>query len=338
MGKVANSRLVILTSAGEPGHFSYKVLQEAYSRPQRWRVSETPGPLPWVDPENLEAQRPLLRDSEFERLHLNRWTQSEDRLVSPEDLDAALILDGPQEPRPNTRYVVTVDLGLKHDRTVAVVAHSEPVDANPGAPRRVVVDRLQRWQGTRRRPVEIQQVEEWLATASRQYNRAPIHCDPWQAVGVVQRLNARSVRASEFAFSQQSVGRLADSLHLALRNHLLLLPEDDDLRQELGKVRLRETSPGVVRLDHDRGQHDDQAIAIGMACTILQGESLQGAAFLAHWKRELEEREQTPTTDTEPLPVHFNQGATRAALQPTCQHRWMVEANGTYCVFCGGWQ
>ena len=88
MGKVPGSRLVILTSAGEPGHFSHKVLQEA-RRSDRWRVSEVPGPLPWVDPAELEAQRPLLRDSEFARLHLNVWTQSEDRLVSAEDLEVA---------------------------------------------------------------------------------------------------------------------------------------------------------------------------------------------------------------------------------------------------------
>src|SRR5271165_1360615 len=41
MGKVPGSRLVILTSAGEPGHFSYKILQEARSS-KRWHVSEVP--------------------------------------------------------------------------------------------------------------------------------------------------------------------------------------------------------------------------------------------------------------------------------------------------------
>lgn len=34
-------------------------------------------------------------------------------------------------------------------------------------------------------------------------------------------------------------------------------------------VRLRETSPGVYRLDHDQGRHDDMAVAVGVAAFHL---------------------------------------------------------------------
>jgi hypothetical protein len=34
-------------------------------------------------------------------------------------------------------------------------------------------------------------------------------------------------------------------------------------------VRLRETSPGVLRMDHDSGRHDDRAIALALACHRL---------------------------------------------------------------------
>ncbi len=270
MGKVPGSRLVVLTSAGEPGHFSHKVLQEA-RRSDRWRVSEIPGPLPWVDPAELEAQRPLLRESEFSRLHLNRWTQSEDRLVSDEDLAAACVLDGVQAPRPGVKYVCTLDVGVTNDACVAVVAHAERTSEDAGAPARVVVDRIARWRGSRRRPVSLDAVETWIDTASLEYHRAPLFADPYQAVGLLQRLKARGVRAEQFTFSAQSVGRVANALHLALRNRLILLPDDPELRAELGRVRLRETSPGAVRLDHDSGEHDDQAVAIAIACAVLQG-------------------------------------------------------------------
>ena len=47
--------------------------------------SWSPGvPLSWVEPELLEAQRGLLTESEFARLHLNLSVASEDRLVDPE--------------------------------------------------------------------------------------------------------------------------------------------------------------------------------------------------------------------------------------------------------------
>lgn len=255
MGKVPGSRLVILTSAGEPNHPSYQVLQEA-RRSERWRVSEVPGPLPWVPAEELEAQRPLLRESEFSRLHLNVWTASEDRLVSEEDLEAACVLEGALEPAPHVSYVVSLDVGLKHDRTVAVVAHAEDVEGEDeeGVPRRrVVVDRLGRWRGSRAKPVALREVEDWIEQASGDYHGAPLHADPYQAVGSLQRLRSRGVNSHEFVFSAQSVGRVANALHLALRNRLIWLPDDEDLRLELGRVQLRESSPGVVRLDHSSG-------------------------------------------------------------------------------------
>jgi len=39
--------------------------------------------------------------------------------------------------------------------------------------------------------------------------------------------------------------------------------------EELQNVWLRETSPGVVRMDHDSDQHDDRAIALVLAASKL---------------------------------------------------------------------
>jgi hypothetical protein len=45
--------------------------------------------------------------------------------------------------------------------------------------------------------------------------------------------------------------------------------DDPDLLDELGNVRLVERSPGVVRMDHVEGQHDDRAIALALAASKL---------------------------------------------------------------------
>src|SRR5690348_13849632 len=150
--KLPGCRLVILTSAGEPGHFSYTVLKEARNGSHRdhWRVSETPGPVPWVNPADLAAQKVLLTDSEYARLHLNIWTESEDRLVDPADLDAACVLPGPKQPVSGTRYLLTADLGVKLDPTVVAISHLEDG--------RVVVDRLDRWVPSRRNPVLLDRI------------------------------------------------------------------------------------------------------------------------------------------------------------------------------------
>ena len=53
------------------------------------------------------------------------------------------------------------------------------------------------------------------------------------------------------------------------RDRLFDLPDDEALIDELAAVRLREVGPGVYRMDHDRGRHDDQAIALALAAQHL---------------------------------------------------------------------
>jgi hypothetical protein len=269
LGKVPGCRFVCLTSAGEPGHWSHKVLQDAQNAPDRWRVSQVPGPLPWVDEADLQAQG--LRDSEYSRLHLNIWTQSEDRLVSAADLAAAVMLDGEQEPRAGISYLISVDLGLVNDKTVVAVGHLEAISPEPGAPKRVVIDSLRRWRGKRMRPVQIGEIETYVALTAKRYNNAKVLCDPWQASYLIQRLPAQGVRCEAFPFTAQSTGRIGQALHLALRNHLLWLPNDEELLSELGRVRLRETGIGQARLDHDSGEHDDQAVALAIIVAEFLG-------------------------------------------------------------------
>ena len=198
---------------------------------------------------------------------MNEWAASEDRLASDDDLAAAVVLDGPQAPRPGVRYTIGLDVGLRHDRTVAAVCHAEPI---PGTDRRsVVLDRMEVWQGSRLRSVQLRHVEEWLQETSVRYNRALVRFDPYQAIGSMQRLKNAGVRVEEFAFSASSVGRIATTLLQLIRERELALPDDDALLSELRGVRLKESSPGVFRLDHDRGQHDDRAVALSLAATAL---------------------------------------------------------------------
>ena len=73
-----------------------------------------------------------------------------------------------------------------------------------------------------------------------------------------QRLRVEASRCRVHVHAT-SVSRLALRLHGLIRDHALELPDDPELLDELANVRLRETSPGVYRLDHDPGRHDDRA-------------------------------------------------------------------------------
>jgi phage terminase large subunit-like protein len=260
MAKIANSRMVVLTSAGSPEHFSHKLLEHAYSD-SLWRVHEIPGPPPWADRARLAEQKRRLPESSYARLFENKWTASEDKLTSLDDLRACITLDGPQLPVEGRSYTIGVDLGVKKDRSVAAVCHGERKEGDVT----VVLDRIEVWAGSRLRPVNLGVVEEWLRETSRLYNGAQLVADPWQGIGLYQRLRAAGVRVKEFSFNQSSVGKLAVTLHTAIRDRHLALPPDEALIDELASIQLRETSPGVYRLDHAASGHDDMGVAIGLA-------------------------------------------------------------------------
>ncbi|HEX3542786.1 MAG TPA: hypothetical protein VHT75_20325 [Acidimicrobiales bacterium] len=270
--KVPGCRLVVISTAGDPVHWSAKVLAAARVSPA-WRVNEVPGPLPWLSAESLEAQREMLTDSQFARLHLNQWSASEDRLVSQEALAAAVVLKGPLEPRPGVVYRIGVDVGLRRDRTAIAVAHAEAAgEAALGQtqPRRVVLDRLVVLAGSREREVQLDDVEDIVADLSSMYNRAMVRMDPFQAIGVAQRLRRRGVSVEEYAFSTSHYAGMAQTLFVLLRNRLLWLPDDERLLDELARVRFKEIgSTAQLRVDHDPGEHDDQVVALGMAATSV---------------------------------------------------------------------
>ena len=272
VAKLPTARLVVLTTAGDPAHFAAKVLEHARVSPL-WRVSERPGPAPWMAEDRLAEQRARVTPSLYARLFENVWTTAEDRLTSADALAACVTLDGPLAYDPAHSYVVALDLGLKRDATAATVCHREG--------ERVVLDRIATWQGSRLKPVRLAEVEEWVEQAARSFGGAQIVLDPWQTVGLAQRLRERGVGVEEFAFTAQSVGRLAATLFNLLRDQALALPNDVELLDELANVRIRETSPGVFRLDHDPGRHDDRAIALALAATHLLRETQHGPIVTA---------------------------------------------------------
>lgn len=267
--KVPGARLAVITTSGDPTHWSRKVRDQAVASPL-WSVAEVAGPLPWSDAAQLGEQRRLLVDSQFARLHLNQWAASEDRLVSQELLEAAAVLDGPQLPVPGRVYSIGVDLGLRSDRTALAVVHGEVVGGPTvvaGRRRRVVLDRLEVVQGSRESEVNLAQVEEMVFDLARSYG-AQVRVDPWQATGLAQRLRMRGVGVEEWPFSSARHAQVAQTLLTLLRDRLLWLLDDPGLLDELATVRLRESgSSGLMRVDHASGRHDDRVIALGLAVT-----------------------------------------------------------------------
>lgn len=258
--KWPGAQLVVLGHAGDPAHWSFRLRERARTS-SAWRFTHVPGPCPWLSPADLEEQRAVLLPSEFARRHENRWVAGEDRLTSREDVAACMGGHDVLEPQRGTRYVAGLDIGLTNDRTCLTVGHKE-------ADGRVVIDRQDVWAGSRSRPVSLGQVEAFMLQVHRDY-RPQVILDPYQAVHLGQNLRRAGVTVHEYPFSSQSVGRLAVTVFRMLRDRLLVLPADEALADELVNARLRETAPGVFRIDHDPDKHDDRVISLALVAHRL---------------------------------------------------------------------
>lgn len=259
-------RLLILTTAGDPSHWSRGVYENAVTD-RLWRVSEMHGPAPWLDPEELEGERRRLPDSAWQRFFENRWCATEDRLLSFEDLEACALLPGRLDADPRHSYVLGVDLAVRSDNAVVAVCHCEEIEEY--GDRRVVVDSLDVFTPSKHRENDLQAVEDCVRARSAQYGGAAMVFDPSQGFSMMQRLRALGHRVEEHTHTAQSNSRRALLILELVRGRRLWLPGDSDTVSEFAAVRLRETSPGVYRYDHDAGKHDDRVTEISLAALQL---------------------------------------------------------------------
>jgi hypothetical protein len=314
MTKTPAARMVVLTSAGDPAHWSYQVREHARVDPL-WFLHEVDGPPPWVDPARLDEQRRRLPPSSYRRLFCNQWTAAEDRLTDPDDIRRCITHAGDLPPKDRIRYVLGVDLGINRDRTVAAVCHlaaRRPTEEDLPPTYRVVVDRLAVWAGSRDNPVDLPTVERWLHDTACDYNHAHVVCDPWQAVLLAQRLRSQRVTVEEYNTSTLGVGRLAATLLSLFRTRLLGLPDDPDLIDELINLRIPEPQPGIYRIDHDHQHHDDRAIAIALAAEHLLNNPPKTARLFPS----------SPPTSVPPSSTATSAASTSTAASPTLDGQW----------------
>jgi phage terminase large subunit-like protein len=260
--KVPGCRVVIMTTAGDPGHWARDVYEHA-DADELWRVSDIHGPPPWIDPHELASEKARLPEAFYRRMFLNEWAQSDDRLVNPDDLAACTRDHGdPLEYQSaQNPYLITVDLGLKRDSTAVMVSHRD----NLAEKRPIVVDVVETWTGSSKYPVSVAKVVERIRELSVEYGNASVLIDPYQAAHPTEVLRKAGVRVEEYSFTQAGNSELAMALYQAIRDHTIELPDDAALNKELLNIQLREVQPGIWRIDHKNGHHDDMAVTTAMA-------------------------------------------------------------------------
>jgi hypothetical protein len=274
--KVEGARLIVISMGGSPGSLAGRWWSKA-ERSRHWRTAREPGPSPWAHPDDVEAEREALTDSEYRRLILAEWAEGDDSLTRPEDFEACVRAGNPELP-PNgvNEYIAALDVGTRRDLTAFAVGHAE----NRESGRVIVIDRVIHWRpgkGAEGR-VDLTEVEATVLRVCREYNVARLRNDRMQAEQMVGNLARAGLRVQEFVFSSSGAAKLARGLHVAIRDHALSLPDDPELRAEAQTVRMVETGPGLVKLSNPAGTHDDVLTAIGMVVADFT-ERAEGSDF-----------------------------------------------------------
>jgi hypothetical protein len=272
--KRPDSRLLVITSAGDPSNWTYDIIAGAQDDPD-WRYSYMPGPTPWWTEADVRRQKKLLTASAYAWYIENAFAASDNALIAEDDVAAAVMQGITSRPYdPAHRYVLGVDLGRKVDASVVVVAHREGD--------RVVVDHVERWLPSRLRPVRLDTVEAAVRRLRAEYGNAHVRMDPAKGEQMSQSLRESGFTVEEYVFSETSIDRLAALTMRLFADRLIDIPDVDEYVDELKSVILKTTPSGRARIDHYSGKHDDQVVATALAAHWLMAQPFYDAPMTSN--------------------------------------------------------
>ncbi len=264
-GKIPDCQLIISSNAGwDYSSFQWQVREfartESLKPDSDWYFFTAPSSeeIPYISKKWIEMQRGILHPSVFQRLILNKWTQSSGDFILKDDLDKCISADLRQQfTGQKHEHFVGVDLGLVRDSTAIAIVHNEGDT--------VFLDSINVWQGSRTSNVIIADIEDYLLECCLKFRIFDLSMDTWQLKGTAQKLTAKNLPCNEFLFTTTNLNRLTQNLYTLIKSGKLKIYNDPELIKELLQVKLVQTSYGI-RINHEAGRHDDRVIALGIAC------------------------------------------------------------------------
>lgn len=237
----------------------------------------------WVKKEYLESQRMRLPAGVFQRLHENKWVEGANAFLTRSEVDASkdMTLKPQLGGKPGVRYFLAVDLGLTRDRTVLTICHK---DAESNL---VYLDFIKTYQGSRKNPVLIADVENDILWANQNFSIRKNIFDPWQMKGTAQKLKGR-IRVEEFTFTSSSIQKLSQNLYYLFHNNLVRIFSHKLLEEELINLNAEEKSYGW-RLDHKSGGYSDHVVSLGMSAMYAVQEEKASVGVLFTDSKSFEE-------------------------------------------------
>ncbi len=269
-----NARVLTISTPGwDRTSLCWRVRELADASPN-WYFSVQAQPAPWIPPERLEEMRQSLPVNVYERLFGCRWVEGSGGFLLADEVDK-IFGDVPAGPGET---IIGLDVGVAHDRTVLAAVRRDQATGL------IAVDHLETWQPRPGRPVDLIEVEDAIATLAKRLGVGVVY-DPFQAVLLTQRLQARGVRTIEFPFTQANRQRLFSVLLDVVRNGRLKSRPHTELRKELLTLEVEATAAGTWRVDHRPGRFDDHVVAVGLGVqAVAQGGVFEDAPVIVGYQ------------------------------------------------------
>jgi len=216
---------------------------------------------PWQTQRWLDEMRRTYaaRPSQFKRLIENHWVASESTFIDLDQWDRCV--DPTLQPllaKSGFPVWAALDLGLKHDSTaimtcgwdgdrVRIVTHSVFI---PHAGETLDIEAT---------------AEAAIVSLRSRFSLQALLFDPWQAIGLAQRLTRAGVNCVEFPQTLPNLSLMAGNLIDLLRTGGLLMYPDDGLRTAAAKTVSIESSRGFRLGKAKQSDRVDPIIALAMA-------------------------------------------------------------------------
>jgi phage terminase large subunit-like protein len=256
LGKVKGARALVATTAHWDRHSLCWSLRSQVEQDPAWLFMRRGQCASWVSQAFLEEQRRLLPAHVYQMLHENEWTEAGGAYLTWAEVDA-IFREGVIEGSSNC--FMGIDIGASIDRTAIAVVRG---GSNPLRLRAIAIELSE---GTPDQRVQLTEVETRVLDLAKRFRVRTVCLDPWQGLHLAERLRHGGLAVEEHAFTQASRMRLYDDFLQLVRQRRLTSVENQVLRTELEGLRWVERT-GLLRVDHQAGQHDDTVVALALAC------------------------------------------------------------------------
>ncbi len=214
--------------------------------------------MPWQTAAYYQTQRKNLRPGTYSRLHENKWTSSEGAFISAAQWDA--IVDPSRSPLLTEGILfVGVDVGIKSDNAAVAAVGWDSTGT------RIVVACHRKWVPTKLEPVTLGDVKNYIAGLSQRHQVVKVYADPYQAMQMIQELQAEGLPIEEFPQTVANTTIMGESLFSTIKDKNLIAYPSDEMKTHITNAVGVETPRGVRMAKGTASKKIDLAIALSMA-------------------------------------------------------------------------